>query len=132
MKKYVVEAPEPKDGQVASSGGIRENGKLVAQYKNPRPYEESLENIDYEEKVESELDYAIKNEVRDIFKTLLLEVVLPYCKKFINDLNVKIESNEEVKPYYISKSKHIDKNEETQNVNKHNGKVVQFKYKKAV
>lgn len=40
MMKYIVEAPEPKKGQKTSSGGIRENGKLAAQYKNPVPYKE--------------------------------------------------------------------------------------------
>jgi len=40
MRKYIVEAPEPKKGQKASSGGIRENGKLAAQFKNPVPYDE--------------------------------------------------------------------------------------------
>jgi hypothetical protein len=38
MKKYIVEAPELKEGQKVSSGGIRENGKLAAQFKNPVPY----------------------------------------------------------------------------------------------
>ncbi|MBR4605644.1 MAG: hypothetical protein IKO41_05395 [Lachnospiraceae bacterium] len=42
MKKYIVEAPEPKKGQKASSGGIRENGKLASQFKNPIPYEEPI------------------------------------------------------------------------------------------
>ena len=40
MAKYIVEAPEPKKGQKVSSGGIRENGKLVSQFKNPVPYKE--------------------------------------------------------------------------------------------
>lgn len=40
MVKYIVEAPEPKNGQKASSGGIRENGKLASQFKNPVPYKE--------------------------------------------------------------------------------------------
>lgn len=40
MKKYIVEAPEPKIGQKVSSGGVRENGKLSSQFKNPIPYEE--------------------------------------------------------------------------------------------
>lgn len=44
MKKYIVEAPEPKIGQKVSSGGIRENGKLSSQFKNPIPYDESLHN----------------------------------------------------------------------------------------
>ena len=38
MAKYIVEAPEPKKGQKVSSGGIRENGKLATQFKNPVPY----------------------------------------------------------------------------------------------
>ena len=40
MAKYIVEAPEPKKGQKVSSGGIRENGKLASQFKNPIPYKE--------------------------------------------------------------------------------------------
>lgn len=40
MRKYIVEAPEPKEGQKVSSGGIRKNGKLTSQFKNPVPYEE--------------------------------------------------------------------------------------------
>lgn len=40
MQKYIVEAPELKDGQKASSGGIRENGKIKAQFSNPIPYNE--------------------------------------------------------------------------------------------
>ena len=42
MKKYIVEAPEPKKGQTISSGGIRENGKMAAQFRNPIPYEEPV------------------------------------------------------------------------------------------
>lgn len=40
MRKLIVEAPELKEGQTDSSGGIRKNGKILAQYKNPIPYEE--------------------------------------------------------------------------------------------
>ena len=40
IAKYIVEAPEPKKGQKVSSGGIRENGKLATQFKNPVPYKE--------------------------------------------------------------------------------------------
>ena len=42
MAKYIVEAPEPKKGQKVSSGGIRENGKLATQFKNPVPYKELM------------------------------------------------------------------------------------------
>ena len=37
---YIVKGPVPKSGQTASSGGIRENGKLCAQYRDPMPYTE--------------------------------------------------------------------------------------------
>ena len=40
MRKLIVEAPELKEGQSDSSGGIRENGKMSVQYKNPVPYVE--------------------------------------------------------------------------------------------
>lgn len=42
MAKYIVEVPEPKKGQKVSSGGIRENGKLAKQFKNPVPYKDSI------------------------------------------------------------------------------------------
>lgn len=45
MKKYIVEAPEPREGQSASSGGIRERGKITVQYKNPVPYEDTPPSI---------------------------------------------------------------------------------------
>ena len=40
MRKLIVEAPELRKGQRDSSGGIRENGKIAVQYKNPVPYVE--------------------------------------------------------------------------------------------
>ena len=40
MKKFIVEVQDPENGQEVSSGGIREKGKLKAQFKNPVPYEE--------------------------------------------------------------------------------------------
>lgn len=40
LRKLIVEAPELKEGQTDSSGGIRKNGKIYVQYKNPIPYEE--------------------------------------------------------------------------------------------
>ena len=37
-KKYIVEGPVPKNGQELSSGGVRENGKMVEMFSNPVPY----------------------------------------------------------------------------------------------
>ncbi len=44
MAKYIVEAPEPKRGQKVSTGGIRENGKIASQFKNPVPYKEPMQS----------------------------------------------------------------------------------------
>lgn len=38
MKKYIVEAPDLKEGQKISSGGIREKGRMAVQFTNPVPY----------------------------------------------------------------------------------------------
>ena len=35
---YLVKGPAPQKGQKASAGGIREKGKLKAQYRDPIPY----------------------------------------------------------------------------------------------
>ncbi len=43
-RKYIVEGDEPINGQVASSGGIRQNGRLISQYKNPIPLEENVDS----------------------------------------------------------------------------------------
>ena len=40
MGKIVVDAPDLKAGEEYSSGGVRKNGKMICQYKNPRPYVE--------------------------------------------------------------------------------------------
>jgi hypothetical protein len=44
LKKYLVDGPELKDGQKLSSGGIRENGRIVKMYSNPVPYSEKRES----------------------------------------------------------------------------------------
>ena len=41
-KKYIVEAEEPKEGQEVSTGGVRDKGKMVSQFKNPIPYEDPV------------------------------------------------------------------------------------------
>lgn len=42
MKQYIVDVPEPKNGQIPGPGGLRENGKMAVQYKNPREYKEPV------------------------------------------------------------------------------------------
>ena len=65
MKRYIVEAPEPKQGQKVSSGGIRENGKLAAQFKNPVPYEEPTLPVTVEKPRVSRKD-EFKRQARDL------------------------------------------------------------------
>ena len=38
MMQVLVDIPRLEDGQVLSSGGSRQNGRLAHQYCNPRPY----------------------------------------------------------------------------------------------
>jgi len=38
MEQLIVDVETKGKGQKYSAGGVRENGKLVFQYKNPRPY----------------------------------------------------------------------------------------------
>ena len=65
MVKYIVEAPEPKNGQKVSSGGIRENGKLASQFKNPVPYKEpTLPPAAVAQKQNPEL--VLKEQARDL------------------------------------------------------------------
>jgi hypothetical protein len=66
MRKIVVDAPELKGGQIYSSGGIRENGKISVQYKNPVPY-------DVETKT-SKRDYTQKDMLKDQAKDLVMDV----------------------------------------------------------
>lgn len=41
---YVVEAPTVEPGQTVSTGGIRKDGKMVAQFRNPIPLEQQVTN----------------------------------------------------------------------------------------
>lgn len=41
---YVVEAPTVEPGQTVSTGGIRKDGKMVAQFRNPVPLEQQVIN----------------------------------------------------------------------------------------
>lgn len=38
--KVITEIPIPREGEKLSSGGLRKDGKIVAQYTNPEPYVE--------------------------------------------------------------------------------------------
>lgn len=85
VNQIIVEAPKLKDGQIYSSGGVRENGKIIAQYKNPRPY--------YEPQILKELpnnSYTIgdrvKDQVTDLAISIGKECILMIWKEFVKPL----------------------------------------------
>lgn len=74
MVKFIVEIPEPHKGHIVSSGGIRENGRMVSQFKNPIPYEEPtfppdvvaltssagvVEAVEQSQKIKTEIAYCV-------------------------------------------------------------------------
>lgn len=69
MRKLIVEAPELKEGQTDSSGGIRENGRISVQYKNPVPYVEPTMPPTVPQKV-----YTRKDLLKDQAKDFALDV----------------------------------------------------------
>ena len=121
MERFIVEAPEPKKGQKISSGGIRENGKLVTQFKNPVPCKEKRNNIGtyllrlaWEELGEPVLRSSLNN-LGDVFidkiKSLAKQAKhhKPSTKPEVSDV-----APEEIEPMYES------------------DKVVRFSSKKAI
>lgn len=95
MPKYIVEAPEVKNGEELSSGGIRRNGRIVAQYRNPTPYTEpepQLSLIPLEEQVSpfsakhpvlSAIGENAKYELKDIGYDLWQTEIKPNIKNFL-------------------------------------------------
>ena len=69
MRKLIVEAPELKEGQTDSSGGIRENGRISVQYKNPVPYVEPTMPPAVPQKV-----YTRKDMLKDQAKDFALDI----------------------------------------------------------
>ncbi len=77
MRKLIVEAPELKEGQTDSSGGIRENGKISVQYKNPVPYVEPKLPPAAPQKV-----YTRKDMLKDQAKDFAMDVVSDFISMF--------------------------------------------------
>lgn len=83
--RYIVEAPRPTQGQVMSSGGLREKGRLVSQYKNPVPYYPLQEK---------QIVYVSNRRSSDIGSTigrvLWEELVVPIVRDGLNRLADKV------------------------------------------
>lgn len=78
MKKYIVEAEEPKEGEEVSTGGIRKNGKMASQFKNPVPYEEPALAPIVKKSEESSLQnvptYTLRDRMKDEAKGFAVNV----------------------------------------------------------
>ena len=95
MPKYIVDAPEVKSGEELSSGGIRRNGRIVAQYRNPTPYNEpepqlaltpvgeQVEPFSVNHPILSAIDEEVKDELKDIAYDLWQTEIKPYIKGFL-------------------------------------------------
>ena len=101
-QRYIVEAPMPDKGQLPSSGGIRENGKLTAQYKNPVPYTDPApcpskpftapKSIAHT----GELNDIRKYFVKELSEIIWVELGKPILKAKLHQLSEKILTNEHV------------------------------------
>ena len=90
-RRYIVEAPEPKKGQKVSSGGIRENGKLAAQFKNPVPYEEPTLPVSVKKAVDLAWDCG-----SEILVYLWTDYLSPIFQAKVHELGVRaVEAIEE-------------------------------------
>lgn len=139
MRKYIVEAPEPKKGQKASSGGIRENGKLAAQFKNPVPYEEPalspavINQYTNGEFVCKEQERSRRTEVgmhildivwQEFGEPLLRSGIHKFAKKMINKIEIPSVPKTEQASYCVSQS--IDVEEDKIETVYNEEKIIRF------
>lgn len=101
---YIVEAPVPLKGQVVSSGGIRENGRIAVQFKNPVPYEEPQTQINryyIHKNVKEEFKDKIKYEATcmaleigfNVASSIWHDCLKPVCKDLMKDCYVIMSDN---------------------------------------
>lgn len=147
MKKYIVEAPKPKQGQKVSSGGIRENGKLAVQFKNPVPYEEPALPVAMVEPRKSRKD-GIKRQVTylawgyggELLGYLWNDFLSPILQAKVHELGVRTVEAIEEKGRHAYDRRNIEKIIDAESVevalNHHDDiddeKVIRFPGKSAV
>ncbi len=104
MKRYIVEAKEPQNGERASSGGIRsDRGRIVSQYTNPIPYREptplavpiSKKQQVKEKWISSLLAEKSKDIVKEIISMLWDDFGRPFVNQKISQLKRLILSDRE-------------------------------------
>lgn len=94
--RYIVEVDEPKEGQIVSTGGIRENGKMCAQFRNPVPYEEpdcSLSDLTQAHRRKQRVKNGMKELAVDLAMDLAGMVWRDFGKPFLREkLHVVLEN----------------------------------------
>lgn len=96
MQKYIVEVKAPKKGQKVSTGGVRENGKMAAQFTNPVPYIEPEYHPIAQSKTCGFKKYAkdcatelAQDAIHDGFEILWYELLQPILKSKLHQLGNK-------------------------------------------
>lgn len=111
MQKYIVEVKAPKEGQKVSTGGIRENGKMAAQFTNPIPYIEPEYHPTIQPHAYSLKKYAkdratefAQDAIRDGLEMLWYELLQPVLRNKLHQLGTKFVTAIETKNKISSSS----------------------------
>ena len=116
MKKFVVEVEEPKNGQIVSTGGVRDNGRMVAQFKNPVLYEEpdptpapitrsadiipgtGISTYTMKDRIRDEMQVFIIDVGRDLVDMLWYDLGKPLLKAGLNQVADRLRSSPKKSP----------------------------------
>ena len=104
MQKYIVEVKSPKKGQKVSTGGVRENGKMAAQFTNPVPYIEpeyrstiQPHNYGLKEYAKERATEFAQDAIHDGLEILWYELLQPVLRSKLRQLGNRFVSAIEAK-----------------------------------
>ena len=104
MQKYIVEVKTPKKGQKVSTGGVRENGKMAAQFTNPVPYIEpenrptiQPQNYGLKEYAKERATELARDAIHDGLELLWYELLQPILRSKLRQLGNRFVSTIEAK-----------------------------------
>lgn len=104
MQKYIVEVKAPKKGQKVSTGGVRENGKMAAQFTNPVPYIEpeyrpaiQPQNYGLKEYAKERATELAQDAIHDGLEILWYEFLQPVLRSKLRQLRNRFVSTIEAK-----------------------------------
>lgn len=99
MQKYIVEVKAPKKGQKVSTGGVRENGKMAAQFTNPIPYIEpeyhstiQPQNYGLKEYAKERATELAQDAIHDGLEILWYELLQPVLRSKLRQLGNRFVS----------------------------------------